>query len=467
MTVGMTPPAPPSNAAIGQRRIVLAAAFTLTITIRVWDIGRHFWLLEDQIRDWSIALGPLTKLPLVGPPTHVHGYTIGPAFYWILWLIRVTVGPWFQNLPHAGGIGQAILQSAADTILLAAVWRRTNSASIALATIVFLATASYDLCLSALVWNPMVGSALAKMATALVVLRWPERSVAGVAATAALAWCAVQSYTGAIFVAVGVFTALLAGPFARREWVALWRNAGVIAIVVALLQVPYGIHQLSTRFTDSGMSAVTGSVGGILMGREHPEFAKSWTGFTNAFTFILIFPWQIGWAVWAVIFCGAVVASRFRHDWALLSVTLLPQIAAVIGYAFYVGDFLDSYYYLSLMPAVVLTMMLSVTALRPAPLMRAVSIALLIGALAIAPARIRTAATLHRMPEYGLLVDGSREVARQARPVRSIRTEFTLPPTSDPQFIYQILGGRIDPASRWIAIIKSDGHVFYQEVSGL
>jgi len=242
------------------RRALFALVFALTLTIRVWKIDQHFWLLEDQIRDWSIALGTLRDLPLVGPPTHVHGYTIGPAFYWMLWLMRVIVGPWFDNLPHAGGIGQAVLQSAADTMLLAAVWRRTNSVWIALATIVLLATAAYDLCLSALVWNPMMGSALAKMATALVLLKWPERSARGVAVAAALAWCAVQAYTGAVFVAVGVFTALLAPPFARRDWTAVRRNAGIIVLVVAALQVPYALHQFSSRFADSGMSAVTGSV---------------------------------------------------------------------------------------------------------------------------------------------------------------------------------------------------------------
>ncbi len=450
-----------------RRASILATVFALTLFIRVRDIDRHFWLLEDQIRDWSIALGPLNTLPLVGPPTHVHGYTIGPAFYWVLWLVRVTVGPWFENLPHAGGIGQAILQSAADTMLLAAVWRRTSSVWIALAAIVLLATAPYDLCLSALVWNPMMGSAIAKMATALVILKWPERSATGVAVTAALAWCAVQAYTGAIFVAIGVFAALLARPFVRRDWTTLLRNAGLLAITVALLQVPYFLHQRSTRFTDSGMSAVTGSVGEILIGRERPQFAKSAAGFTNAFNFILLSPWQIKWAVWVLIVCGAVVVSRFRRDWSLLSVTFVPQIAAVVGYAFYVGDFLDPYYYLSLMPAALLTVMLAVTAVQPARLMRAVGIALLIGALAIAPARMRTAATLHRMPEYGLLVDGSRELARQSRPVRAIRTEFTLPPTSDPRFIYEILGGHIDPAAPWIAIIKSDGQVAYEEAGGL
>ena len=99
-----------------------ALTFALTLFIRVRGTTTHFWMLWDQIRDWGIALGPFTNLPLVGPPTHFRGFTIGPAFYWILWGIRVTVGPCFENLPHAGGIGQAILQSAADALLLAAVY---------------------------------------------------------------------------------------------------------------------------------------------------------------------------------------------------------------------------------------------------------------------------------------------------------------------------------------------------------
>src|SRR5262245_41787390 len=98
---------------------VVLIAIVATFTLRVWGITTWFWMLDDQIRDWAIALHPLRELPLVGPPTHVSGYTIGPAFYWILWLIRVVIGPWFDNLPHAGGIGQALLQSLADGLRLA------------------------------------------------------------------------------------------------------------------------------------------------------------------------------------------------------------------------------------------------------------------------------------------------------------------------------------------------------------
>ena len=142
------------------RPFLYVLTFALTLFIRVRGISTHFWMLWDQIRDWGIALGPFTDLPLVGPPTHFRGYTIGPAFYWVLWCVRVTVGPWFDNLPHAGGIGQAIIESGADALLLTAVWRRTRSVWVALAAIVVVSTAAFDVALSAIVWTTTVASAL-------------------------------------------------------------------------------------------------------------------------------------------------------------------------------------------------------------------------------------------------------------------------------------------------------------------
>src|SRR6185503_15608457 len=103
-----------------------------------------------------------------------------------------------------------------------------------------------------------------------------------------------------------------------------------------------------------------------------------------------------------------------------------------LGYAWYVGDLLDVYYYLPIMPAAVLTLTLSLTAVRPPRFARAAAILLLAGALAIVPARLRHTATLERMPQYGPLLDGSRALVQLNQPVRAVRTEFGLPPTSDP-----------------------------------
>jgi hypothetical protein len=453
------------------RYLLPILAFSLTLALRVRGIGRHFALLGDQIRDWGLALGPFSELPLVGPATHVGGYTIGPAFYWILWTIRVTVGPWFDNLPHGGGIGQAIVQSGADALLLVAVWRRTGSVWMAVAAVVLIATGAYDLALSALIWNPTMGQALAKAATALVLLGWPHRSLAGVAVTTAVAWSAVHAYTGAIFVAIGVFAAVPGGLLFQKEYARAARSAAVILLVVAALQVPLVVYQLST--STEAMGAVTGSVGRILSGQALPDFRGSWAGFAGGFTFIQGAPFTIvpgapwhhsTWLAWLLAACAIIVTATHRRDPALLAVTIVPLALTVIGYAFFLGHAHEAYYYLSLIPAAVLTILLAFAAIRPPRVAAAVALSLALAALAITPARVRFASTLPRMPEYAALVDGSRRLVERGFPVRAIRTDFPLHHSVNREFIYRILGGRIDASSPVSALISRDGEISYQKV---
>lgn len=432
----------------------------LLFVVRVRGVSREFWLLGDQIRDWGIALGSPSSLPLVGPGTHVHGYTLGPAFYWILWAIRVVVGPWFHNLPHAGGIGQALLQSAADALLLIAVWKRTRSVWLALTTVVLVGTGPFDLALSSIIWNPLMGSMLAKTATALILLDWHRGSLARVGVTAAIAWSAVHAYTGAIFVALSVFAALLADACVRRDWPTVWRRGFVIAGVVVALQVPYAIHQLSTGFSDSAMGAVTDSLKTVLSGRADVRLATSAAYYAGALTTIQFNPWPVSAWAWILLCCSAALLVRYRNDPALLAVTLLPQVAAITGYALWLGD-LDHYYYLSLATAAVLTIVLGAAAFAPRRLEPLVGIALFISALTIVPLRLREAAPMLAMPQYGALVAGSLEIVKRREPMQSIAPEFDLPATSDPEFIFRILGGRIDRRAPWRAVISPDGRVTY------
>ena len=447
------------------RRVAALAVliFGVTFTLRVQGISDHFWLLEDQIRDWSIALSSFSELPLVGSPTHFDGYTIGPAFYWILWAIRITLGPWFQNLPHAGGIGQAMLQSGADALLVVAIWRRTRSPWIALSTGVMVATAAYDLALSALVWNPTMGSVLARVAMALVLLGWHDGSTIRIASTTAVAWSAVHAYTGAIFVAVSVFVAILADPIIRRNWMDVRRVGGVVVMTVSLLQTPYMMHRLSEQFIDPAMGGVSDSVGRILSGRAQPAIANSVAGYVDAVHFIAIEPWRVPFVGWMLVVCAGIVAVRYRRDRSLLAMTLLPQGAAIAGYSLFLGD-LNHYYYLSLMPAVTLMFVLAATALPPPRLVGPIAVTLLVLALATVPGRLSFAATMHQMPQYRLLVDGSRQIKSVGRPVRAIETDFALPRTADPEFLYTVLGGHLDSRSPWTALITTDGRVTYRNV---
>jgi hypothetical protein len=208
------------------------------------------------------------------------------------------------------------------------------------------------------------------------------------------------------------------------------------------------------------MGAVTGSIGGIVAGRNPLRVEASAAAFTHAVAYIELKPWSVAAVGWILLVCAAVVTVRYRDDPVLLAVTVLPQLAAVAGYALWAGD-LQDYYYLSLMPAVVITVLLALTTLVPAPAARVAAVAVCLAAILAVPARLRFASTLPRMPEYEILVRASRQIAQRQQPMQSIRAQFALPPTADTEFIFRILGGRIDRRAEWRAQIAPDGRVSY------
>jgi hypothetical protein len=329
---------------------------------------------------------------------------------------------------------------------------------------VLLATSAYDVALAPLVWNPVMGSVLAKAATALVLLEWPVGSAGRTALVSAIAWSAVHSYTGAVYVAFAVFAAILVPYVVERRWREALRYAAVIAGVVTVLQLPWAVHRLSSRDGAPVMGVVTGSLSQVLTGEALPRAAISTREYVDAFSFIQGFPNRVAAAGWILLAAAVVTAARYRRDPALLAALLFPQALAIIGYALFQGG-LEHYYYLSLMPAAVVTVVFATAIPERWRLARnAVAWLLLAAALAAVPGRLAVAATLHRMPEYAPLVEGSRRAVRQRQPMRAIETEFTLPAPSDPTFVYRILGGQIDPASHWVARIRTTGDVDFRKV---
>ena len=208
------------------------------------------------------------------------------------------------------------------------------------------------------------------------------------------------------------------------------------------------------------MTAVVGSLEDTIAGRTPIRLADSVRAYVFALEYLQLSPWHGDAILWVVAACGAIVAVRYRRDPALLAVTLLPQVAALIGYGFWLGD-LEAYYYVSLMPAAVLTVLLGVSALVPPRLGNVVGCALLVGALVLIPARLQFAATLFRMPQYETFVRASRTIVRSRQPMRAVRAGFDVPPTSNPEFIFTILGGRIERGAPWWAEIAPDSQVVY------
>src|SRR5688572_9772736 len=108
-------------------RIALAAIFFLyALMMRTYDVASTFLMLGEQTRDWMVALGSIADLPLTGAPSTAGGRCLGPVYYWLLWIGRVAIGPFMDNLPHAGGVIVALLQSIADVFLFIALSRRVH-----------------------------------------------------------------------------------------------------------------------------------------------------------------------------------------------------------------------------------------------------------------------------------------------------------------------------------------------------
>ena len=114
------------------------------------------------------------------------------------------------------------------------------------------------------------------------------------------------------------------------------------------------------------------------------------------------------------------------------------------------------------MPAAVLTVVLGLTAMPSPRIARAVAVSLAIAAFAITPARVRFAATLPRMPEYGAIARWLATAGRTRVSGPGHSHGVPLPPTADPEFLYRILGGRIEPSSHLTALITREGQVSYQ-----
>lgn len=439
-----------------------AAAFLYILLFRTWGITHHFWLFTDQIRDWRIALGSLTDLPLVGPPQHAGGYALGPVFYWVLWLTRVTVGPFFDNLPHAGGIGLSILQSAADVFLLVAIWRKFGSPWLALAVVLLVASAPYDAALTATIWNPIVAEALAKSTAALVLLGWPRRSPWKAALLAAIAWLAFQAHITGVFVAASVFAWIVGEPILARRSREAVRAAVAIAAVVLALQIPYFAFRAAHPSPAVGASPVLESVLQVVRDPRSLRLAGSGESFTRALNLVQLEPWRVWWIGWFLATCALIVVVKHRRDPATLVATVLPLAATCAGFAVWVGEY-DHYFYLTVLPSAVLTAGLAVMALVPRRFGLVAGLALVVLAVAVQPARFRASRGIHRLPEYAALVRASDAVARRGQPIRELQAEF-LPPGCDPSLLVEILGGRIERGAVWYAVVSRDGGVRYHPV---
>ncbi len=445
------------------RVAVAAAFFAYVVLIRTHDLANSFLMLGEQARDWTIALGGWRELPLMGAPSNSGGRGLGPAYYWILWLGRHVVGPFTHNLPHAGGITVALLQSVADTWLLVVLSRRVPL-TLALAMCLFIASAPFDISISGVIWNPPVAAALVKMATALALSMGDEPTRWKVAATAALAWLAVQTHLSAALVAAPLFAALVAQPLITRAWAGRrsFREGGRLAgeraalaiAVVLVLQIPSAISYVRQPEAAVGPTSALGA-----MARATSfDVVKSYSAVVNTAGDLLVHKSDTWRFQIPVLAAAIIVLIRWRADVMLLAVSVGAILMGTALFATWTQPY-DSYWFLTATTALVLTFGMAMAAIPHRVARHVVAAACLVVVAAQQPTRVAQARDFFSYPQYREMRIGSTTLAALAPALRDIRVTFPdAHPTMDKYLIYKILGGRIEPGAP-LAFIDQGGAV--------
>lgn len=452
--------------------ILLAITFCLGLGLysfyfRTFQVSEHFHLLGDQIRDWDWAVKPFRELPGVGTPTSRGGYCWGPIFYWTLWLIRITIGKHYHNLPHAGGIGLAGIHAVADALLLLAIFKRGVPVAIAFAAMLALASSPFEASLSGTIWNPGLAVSFVELATAAFLIIPNSRPHLRTFVTTMLAWLAVQCHTQAIFFALGLILYLVVDALIETGVRSALTRFAMIAAVIGVLQIPYfadiGKRQDASQ---EQSSIVSGSFKALVSAPQsiHPD---------SSFNYLMdsmreLFHFPVGRSL-TLIIVGLAIAGiiyKYQSHRDILAVSLIPLLLAWSGYSFLLIGTPDTYWFMNLMTPFMLLVVFgcfqsSFVALRKVSPLCGVLLLFLV--IAAQPVRLAERAELVSYPYYGAVVRGAEEIVRNGEAVRSV-----IPPNfvnkSEPVYLVKWLGGRVDERANLIAIIGEDGSVTYRRI---
>lgn len=425
---------------------------------RTHAVPDSFYLYRDQIRDWRIALGPFGSLPLIGPQSTAGGASLGPIYYWVLWLSRCLIGPLVQNLPHAGAYGISALQTAMDLLLLDTLRRRLESVWMALAIVLLAATASHDLAISATIWNPAVSVAFVKLALALRLRRGNDASLWWTAGTTAAAWLAVQAHSAAIFVAAPLVASYALDDLLRKHVGRALQQVRASVEVIVLLQVPFFVHLLNGSAEVVPTRALAGASQAVASGNL--RWSASLDALLKFLASILSAPWRS--TIWPPVLALLIAAAlvRVRRDLPMLAATVAPLAAVMCGLALWQGNY-DEYWYLPFVPCAALTVGLALTWWRP-PVS---AVVLTLAVIAIQPGRLANSVQWYRLPEYRPIVTGTKRIAHQTMTLRRLNTTFPMPPFTDAAFPFEAMGGRFSDDASFDAVIDERGDVVFTPVT--
>ena len=432
---------------------------------RTFQVTEHFHLLGDQVRDWNWAQRPFRELPRVGTPTSKGGYCLGPIFYWTLWFIRITIGRFYENLPHAGGIGLAAIHSIADGILLLAILKRGIPVIASVAIMLLLVSSPFETSLSGTIWNPGLSVSFVELAAAFFLMIPDSHWALKTLVTSTAAWLAVQAHTQAIFFALSLLVYLIVAPWIVAGPRPALKRLLIIIAVIVVLQIPY-VTEINKHheIPQEQLGIVATSFNSLVTNPSSFHPYASFTTLVDALAELFGPHLSRTVVIVLILIAGGALLFGYRKHHEVLAVALLPLFLAWLGYSFLSVDTLYTYWYMNLMPSFVLLILFGFLK-SPFPILDKVSpplgLFVLLLAFASQPSRLATRAQSASYPYYAAIVRGAKEIVRNGAPVRSVIPP-SFPNKVEPAYVVRWLGGRVEESAGLIAIIGEDGSVTYQ-----
>jgi hypothetical protein len=232
-------------------------------------------------------------------------------------------------------------------------------------------------------------------------------------------------------------------------------TAGLIAGVIFVLQIPYLIAVLRDP------AAPMGPTGALSSMVNAPAFRidRSYNSIVNGAGELVArrfdnWQFQIPTAI-----AGLIVLIRWRRDVLLLAVSIGGIIGATVLFATWTRGY-DSYWFLTLTTALVLTFGMAIAAIPYRPAVQTAGALLLAVLVILQPLRLEQSTVFFKYPHYRTMRLASYELADKHPVLRDIRVNFDgVHPTMDKYIMYKILGGRIDKSAPQQAYVNGDGSV--------
>jgi hypothetical protein len=227
-----------------------------------------------------------------------------------------------------------------------------------------------------------------------------------------------------------------------------------MAAVIGLLQIPYVIAIVREPGAPLGPTNAISNMANTAF-----RIDRSFTSIVNVTGELLVRQFDAWRFQIPTLVAAIIVVIKWRRDVILLAVSVGGLAGATALFATWTRGY-DSYWFLTLTTAMVLTFGTAIAAIPYRPAVAWTGAALLAAILVLQPSRIEQSKAFFKYPAYRTMRIASYQLAAQYPVLRDIRMNFDgVHPTMDKYIIYRILGGRIDPAAPQQAYVNGDGSV--------